>query len=83
MKKNKSKKVRKVNLETVALIGLNAFAIGMFLQKVLICGIGWMSTIGYLRQEEEKMNDNDKKPNGISWFALGFSIASLIAVLIK
>ena len=80
MKKNKSKKV---NLETVMLVGLNAFAIGMFLQKVLIYGIGWMSTIGYLKQEEEKMNDNDKKPNGISWFALGFSIASLIAVLIK
>lgn len=46
MKKNKGKKV---NLETVALVGLNAFAVGMFLQKVLICGIGWMSTIGYLR----------------------------------
>lgn len=29
------------------------------------------------------MDENDKKPNGISWFALGFSIASLIAVLIK
>ena len=46
MKKNKSKKV---NLETVMLTGLNAFAIGMFLQKVLICGTSWMSTIGYLR----------------------------------
>lgn len=49
MKKNKSKKVRKVNLETAMLIGLNAFVIGMFLQKVLICGTSWMSTIGYLR----------------------------------
>lgn len=29
--------------------------------------------------EENKNN----KPNGLSWFALGFSIASLIAVLIK
>lgn len=29
------------------------------------------------------MEENNKKPNGISWFALGFSIASLIAVLIK
>lgn len=46
MKKNKGKKV---NLETVMLVGLNAFAIGMFLQKVLICGTSWMSTIGYLR----------------------------------
>ena len=46
MKKNKSKKV---NLETVMLVGLNAFAVGMFLQKVLIYGIGWMSTIGYLK----------------------------------
>lgn len=26
---------------------------------------------------------NNNKPNGISWFTLGFSIASLIAVLIK
>ena len=26
---------------------------------------------------------NNNKPNGISWFALGFSIATLIAVLIK
>lgn len=26
---------------------------------------------------------NNKKPNGLSWFALGFSIASLIAVLLK
>lgn len=46
MKKNKGKKV---NLETVMLVGLNAFAIGMFLQKVLICGTSWLSTIGYLR----------------------------------
>ena len=46
MKKNKSKKV---NLETVALVGLNAFTIGMFLQKILICGTSWLSTIGYLR----------------------------------
>lgn len=46
MKKNKGKKV---NLETVMLVGLNAFAIGMFLQKVLICGTSWMSTIGYLK----------------------------------
>lgn len=29
---------------------------------------------------EEK---NNKKPNSVSWFALGFSIASLIAVLLK
>lgn len=49
MKKNKSKKVKKVNLETAALVALNAFAIGMFLQKVLICGTSWMSTIGYLK----------------------------------
>ena len=28
-------------------------------------------------------NKNNNKPNGISWFALGFSIASLISVLIK
>ncbi len=46
MKKNKSKKI---NLEIAMLIGLNAFVIGMFLQKVLICGTSWLSTIGYLR----------------------------------
>ena len=30
----------------------------------------------------EKMEENNN-PNGISWFALVFSIASLIAVLLK
>ena len=39
------------------------------------------TTISY--KGDERMDKNDKKPNGISWFALGFSIASLIAVLIK
>lgn len=29
------------------------------------------------------MEDKNKKPNGIKWFALGFSIATLIATLIK
>lgn len=29
------------------------------------------------------MDNQNKKPNGISWFALGFSVASLIAVLFK
>jgi len=29
------------------------------------------------------MEEENKKPNGLSWFALGFSIASLIATLIK
>lgn len=29
--------------------------------------------------EEEK----NKKPNGIDWFALGFSIATLLAILFK
>ena len=29
------------------------------------------------------MGEKNKKPNPIDWFALGFSIASLIAVLIK
>lgn len=28
-------------------------------------------------------NNNNKKPNNIDWFALGFSIATLIAVLLK
>ena len=29
------------------------------------------------------MEEQNKKPNGLSWFALGFSIATLIAVLFK
>ncbi len=44
MRKNK-----KISLETVAVIALNAFTIGMFVQKVLICGTSWLSTIGYLK----------------------------------
>lgn len=28
-------------------------------------------------------DENKNKPDGLSWFALGFSIASLIAVLLK
>jgi len=27
--------------------------------------------------------EGENKPNGLNWFALGFSIASLIAVLLK
>jgi hypothetical protein len=29
------------------------------------------------------MEENNKKPNGLQWFALGFSIASLIISLFK
>lgn len=47
MKKNKSKKVKKVNLETVSLIALSAFTTGMLLEKILICGTSCLSTIGY------------------------------------
>lgn len=95
MKKNKSKKV---NLETAMLIGLNAFAVGMFLQKVLICGISWMSTIGYLKQEEKmdektekqrwkeelkkEMREKRKKPNGFQYFSLGFSVCALLVAII-
>ena len=71
MKKNKSKKVRKVNLETAMLIGLNAFAVGMFLQKVLICGTSWLSTIGYLRQEE-KMDEKITELKKISEPVISF-----------
>lgn len=31
----------------------------------------------------ENDDEKNKKPNGLSWFALGFSIATLIAKLIK
>ena len=47
MKKNKSKKVKKVNLETVALIALSSFTLGMLLEKIILCGTSWLSTIGY------------------------------------
>ena len=29
------------------------------------------------------MEEKNKKPNGVSWFALGFAIASIIATLLK
>ena len=29
------------------------------------------------------MEENNKKPNGLQWFALGFSVASLIVALVK
>ena len=33
--------------------------------------------------QEGKMEENNKKPNGLQWFALGFSVASLIVALFK
>lgn len=29
------------------------------------------------------MEENERKPNGFQWFALGFSIVSLIVALLK
>lgn len=29
------------------------------------------------------MGGQNKKPNGLNWFALGFAIASFIAILLK
>lgn len=36
-----------------------------------------------MKGEEKMEEENNKKPNGVSWFALGFSIATLIATLVK
>lgn len=35
------------------------------------------------RPKLDIIKEENKKPNGFSWFALGFSIATLIAVLLK
>lgn len=35
------------------------------------------------RQQKKDCVKNNNKPNGVSWFALGFSLATLIAVLFK
>lgn len=42
--------------------------------------MGILSKYSVLGGEDMKEKNN---PNGLDWFALGFSIASLIAVLLK
>lgn len=37
----------KVSGETLMIITLNAFVLGMLVMKIAICGTSWLSTIGY------------------------------------
>ena len=62
-------------------------------EKVLliIAILNWLNVILMLifiiirscNYQEGKMEENNKKPNGLQWFALGFSVASLIVALFK
>ena len=62
-------------------------------EKVLlmIAILNWLNAIlmlififiRFCNRQEGKMEENNKKPNGLQWFALGFSIASLIISLFK
>lgn len=45
MKKNRRNKG--IKIETVMLLMLNAFTIGLLIMKVAIQGTSWISTIGY------------------------------------
>ena len=42
----------------------------------------WACTRTVIYQEEKKLKEKNK-PNGFQWFALGFSVASLIVALFK
>lgn len=46
MKKQSRKKV--ISIETAMILMLNAFTIGMFIEKIAIGGISWVSTTGLL-----------------------------------
>ena len=47
MKRKVNKKNKKIDRETAMLLILSAFTVGMLLEKILICGTSWLSTIGY------------------------------------
>lgn len=49
MKRKVNKKNKKIDRETAMLLILSAFTVGMLLEKILICGTSWLSTIGYFR----------------------------------
>lgn len=38
-----------INKETVMILMLNAFVIGMVVERIATSGLSWVSTIGYLR----------------------------------
>lgn len=47
MKRKVNKKNKKIDRETAMVLILSAFTAGMLLEKILICGTSWLSTIGY------------------------------------
>lgn len=49
MKRKVNKKNKKIDRETAMVLILSAFTVGMLLEKILICGTSWLSTIGYFR----------------------------------
>lgn len=47
MKRKVNRKNKKIDRETAMVLILSAFTTGMLLEKILICGTSWLSTIGY------------------------------------
>ena len=50
--KKQRRKNKKISREMTMVLMLNAFVIGMVVEKIATSGLSWVSTIGYLRQEE-------------------------------
>ena len=48
MKKQVKRKNKGISIETAMVLMLNAFVIGMLIEKIAINGISWMSTTGLL-----------------------------------
>ena len=46
--KKQVKRKKKITIETAMVLMLNAFTIGMLVQKIIMCGTSWLSTVGYL-----------------------------------
>ena len=42
------KKNRRIKPETTMILMLNAFTIGILIEKIITNGLSWISTIGYL-----------------------------------
>lgn len=47
MKRKVNKKNKKIDRETAMVLILSAFTTGMLLEKIILCGTSWLSTIGY------------------------------------
>ena len=52
--KKQVKRKKKITIETAMVLMLNAFTIGMFVQKIIMCGTSWLSTVGYLGQKGDE-----------------------------